>query len=65
MVITNVVTPPLPVPSPDEKGGMREAMHGADESCSPPTVVAERTLPTAGLPPSGWPSGEPYSQAFP
>ena len=41
------------------------AMHGADASCSPPTVVAERTLPEAGLLPSGWPSREPYRQAFP
>ena len=41
--------------------GMREAMHGADASCSPRTVVAERTLPEAGLSPSGWPS----RQAFP
>ena len=45
--------------------GMHEAMHGADASCSPPTVVAERTLPAAELSPSGWPSREPYRQAFP
>ena len=36
--------------------GKREAIHGADASCSPSTVTAERTLPTAGLPLSGWPS---------
>ena len=45
--------------------GMCEAMHGADASCSPPTVVAESTLPAAGLLPSGWPSRERYRQAFP
>ena len=37
--------------------GMHEAKHGADASCSPPTVVAARTLPAAGLSPSGWPAG--------
>ena len=42
-----------------------EAMHGADESCSPPTVVAERTLLAAGLSPSGWPSRGTYRRAFP
>ena len=45
--------------------GMREVTHGADAYCSPPTVVAEWTLPAAGLSPSGWPSREPYRQAFP
>ena len=45
--------------------GTCEAMHGADASCSPPMVVAERTLPTAGLSPSGWPSRESYRQTFP
>ena len=45
--------------------GMCEAMHGADASCSPPMVVAERTLPTAGLSSSGWPSRESYRQTFP
>ena len=45
--------------------GMCEAMHGADAFCSPPTVVAERTLPAAGLSPSGWPTRESYRQAFP
>ena len=45
--------------------GMHEAMHGADASCSPPTVVAERTLPAAGLSPSGWQSRKPHIQAFP
>ena len=45
--------------------GLCEAMHGADASCSPPTVVAKRTLPAAGLLPSGWPSRESYRQAFP
>ena len=44
---------------------LREVTHGADATSSPPTVVAERTLPTAGLSPSGWPSREPYRQAFP
>ena len=45
--------------------GMREVTHGADASCNPPTVVAERTLQAAGLSPSGWPWREPYRQAFP
>ena len=45
--------------------GTCEAMHGADASCSPPMVVAERTLPTAGLSSSGWPSRESYRQTFP
>ena len=45
--------------------GMREVTYGADASCSPPTVVAERTLPAAGLSPSGWPSREPYRKASP
>ena len=44
--------------------GMREAMHGADASYSPLMVAAKRTLPTAGLPLSGWPWREPYRQAF-
>ena len=44
---------------------MHEAKHGVDASCSPPTVVAARTLPAVGLLPSGWPPREPYRQAFP
>ena len=45
--------------------GVREAMHGADGSCSLLTVVAERTLPAAGLSPLGWPSSGSYRRAFP
>ena len=44
---------------------MHESKHGADASCSPPTVVAARTLPAVGLSPSGWSPREPYRQAFP
>ena len=44
---------------------MNEAMHGADPSCSLTTVFTERSLPAAGLSPSGWPSRGPYRQAFP
>ena len=39
-------------------------MHKADASYSSSMVAAERTLPTAGLLLSGWPSKEPYRQAF-
>ena len=44
---------------------MHEAKHGADASCSPPTVVVARTMPAVGLSPSGWPPREPHKQAFP
>ena len=43
---------------------MREAMHGANASYSPPMVAAERTLPVAGLSRTGWPPRQPYRQAF-
>ena len=44
---------------------MHKAKHGADASCSLPTVVAERTLPAAGLFRLDVRQGNPINRRFP